>query len=154
VQAQKELDHLAPHDEVALFTFSDRVETVVTFPAKDVVSAVSTSSLVRQRLNDLTPTWAIGDLGLALRTVAQELTSEADVEQWTAEPRIVVISDFQKGSKLEALLGFEWPPKLQAVMREVKPSRLSNATLHLLAADDAEPEALRVRVINAADSTA
>ncbi len=153
--AEKELADLAPHDEAALFAFTDRLTTVIDFAATAGQAASARADVVRGELRKLRPTWSTGDLGSALAAVAGEMDASGDAEQSTGEPQIVLISDFQKGSETDALQAFEWPKKVRVVTRLVKPKRTSNAFAHLLPseedASDAQP---RVRVVNAADSVA
>ncbi|WP_425613908.1 BatA domain-containing protein [Anatilimnocola sp. NA78] len=152
--AQKELAGLAPHDEVALYTFADRVQTIVGFATPDKTSTVPPAQIVRQSLADLQPTWSAGDLGSALAAIASELDAATDVNQKQALAQLVVISDFQRGSKLDSLQGFEWPDKIRVVTKPVSLQQNSNATLQLLASDEEDTETEpRVRVVNAADST-
>jgi hypothetical protein len=48
--AEKELDGLAPHDEVALYTFADRVNTIVSFATPDKRDTANPVDVVRQAL--------------------------------------------------------------------------------------------------------
>jgi hypothetical protein len=152
--AQRELDELAPQDEVALYTFDDRVRTVVSFTRPNEPSAVPPVEIVRQALQELEPSWAAGDLGSAVTSLAGELEATTDVAQSTAKPQIIVISDFQQGSRVEALQGYEWPQDVRVVSRQLSLRQTSNATLQLLPPDAEDEEGVpRVRVVNAADST-
>lgn len=152
--AKHELDELAPHDEVSLYTFDDRVRTIVSFAKPNEATPVPPAEIARQALKQLEPTWAAGDLGAAITALAGELEATTDVAQSSAKPQIIVISDFQQGSRIEALQGYEWPEDVRVVPRQLALKQTSNATLQLLPADvdDAEGEP-RVRVVNAADST-
>lgn len=152
--AKRELDELAPQDEVSLYTFDDRVRTIVSFAKPNETTPVPPVEVARQALKQLEPTWAAGDLGAAITSLAGELEATTDVAQSTAKPQIIVISDFQQGSRIEALQGYEWPEDVRVVPRQLSLKPASNATLQLLPADadDAEGEP-RVRVVNAADST-
>jgi len=152
--AKKELDNLAPHDEVALYTFADRVQTVVGFATPEKTSTVPPAQIVRQSLGDLQPSWSAGDLGSALSAIASELDAVTDVNQKQAPAQLIVISDFQRGSKLDALQGFAWPDQIRVVSKPVSLKQNSNATLQLLASDEEETiTEPRVRVVNTADST-
>jgi hypothetical protein len=152
-QVQKELDELAPHDDVALFMFSDRLETVVGFNTESKIAGAAPVEVVRQRLSALKPTWATSNLGAAISSLAAELDASSDVQQSLAEPQLVVIGDFQQGSRLDALQGFVWPQRVRVVARPLALRQTTNATLQLLASDEAAPdEEPRVRVVNAADS--
>jgi hypothetical protein len=152
--ARKELDDLAPHDEVTLYAFSDRLQTLVGLASLKTSTAAPAVDVVRHALVDLRPTWASGDLGTALVSLASELDAVSDAEQSLAEPHLVVISDFQQGNRIDALQGYPWPEKVRVVPRRLTLKQTTNATLQLLSSDDAEASGEpRVRVVNAADST-
>jgi len=152
---EKELNELAPHDEVAVFTFTDRLTTVVNFDAAADPGGTVRADIVRGELRKLRPSWSTGDMGSAIVAVASEMDASGDAQQSAAESQIVLISDFQMGSRIEALQAFAWPEKVRLITRPLKTKRVSNAYAHLLPSDedaaDAEP---RVRVVNAADSLA
>lgn len=153
VAVENQLDELAPHDDVALFAFADRLETMVGFPTDKSPATVAARDVVRQRLKQLKPTWGAGDLGAALTTLAGELDAASDVQQSLAEPQLVVISDFQQGNRIEALQGFEWPDRVRVVAKNLTSAQTSNATLQLLASEEGSPaDEPRVRVVSTADS--
>jgi hypothetical protein len=153
--AESELSDLAPHDEVALYTFNDRLETVIGFKAAGDDASQVQADIVRQRLASLRPTWRGSDLGTALAALAGELAAASDLDQSLGQPQIVLVSDCQTGSRIEALQAFEWPEEVRVVARGVKPRQATNAYAHLLASDDeTTEEEWRVRVVNAADSVA
>jgi hypothetical protein len=151
---QKELNDLGPQDEVALYQFADRVAPVVGF-AKDEQRGgdVTSKELVRRGIEHLEAGWLHGDLGAALVSVATELDAQSDVQQSLADPLLVVVSDFQHGSRTEALQGFTWPARVHVAMKALTLTRPGNATLQVLSDDAATAGAPRVRVTNAADST-
>lgn len=152
-QAEKELDELNPQDDVALYTFSNRVLTIIDFAKEDSGPIADKPEVVRSRLKQLQPDWNATDLGTALVAVAGELDSAGDVQQSPLDPQIVVISDFQAGSRIEAVRSFEWPKRVPVVTRLVKPSSPTNAYAHLLPDEEGdEASDVRVRVVNAADS--
>lgn len=152
-QIGKELDDLAPHDDVALFTFSDQWKTIVGFDTDSKVKGAVPVEVVRQSLKDLKPSWTISDLGTAIAGLASELDAASDVQQSLVEPQLVAIGDFQHGSRLNALHGFAWPERVRVATRPLALKQTTNATLQLLANDEAAPdEEPRVRVVNAANS--
>ncbi|MBW8885596.1 MAG: BatA domain-containing protein, partial [Planctomycetia bacterium] len=63
---EKELADLGPHDEVALYTFGDRLRPVVGFDADESDTAITHLESVRQAAKKLRPTWESTDLGAAL----------------------------------------------------------------------------------------
>lgn len=152
-QIERELSDLNPHDQVAFYTFGDSLQTEVGFEAGEADAATSRLQIVRGAAQKLRPTWQGTDLGSALVAVAGELDAKSDVEQKAAEQQIIVISDFQKSAKLDALQAFEWPEKVQVVTRTLSLKRPTNATVQLIASEEeAAASELRVRVTNAASS--
>jgi hypothetical protein len=153
-QVEHELDQLTPHDEVALYTFGDRLQTVVGFDSGTHDAKSSRAEFIRQSLQGLAPGWGGTDLGSALVAVAGELDAASDVKQLPAEPQIVLIGDFQKGAAIEALQAYEWPKKVHVVPRQLSASGKTNATVQLLVGGEEEPGGAepRVRVVNSADS--
>ena len=151
--AEKELDQLNPQDDVALFAFSDRLQTIIDFQKEGAAPISDKPQVVRNRLKQLQPAWGATDLGTALVSVASDLDSASDVQQSSLEPQIVVISDFQSGSRIEALQSFEWPKRVPVVARRVSVTNPTNAHAHALPSEDGDTSTdVRVRVVNAADS--
>jgi aerotolerance regulator-like protein/VWA domain-containing protein len=150
---EKELGDLGPNDEVALYTFSDRLTTEVGFDVGDVDSKSSRVEIIRDAARQLVPTWQATDLGSALVAVASEVDAASDVKQSAAERQVVVISDFQRGTKLDALQAFQWPEKVRVICRRLAPRQSTNAHAQLLTGEDDTADAQpRVRVANGADS--
>ncbi len=153
--AEKQLDDLNPQDDVALYGFNDRLERLVDFETEGASVISAKAGLVRQRLKEIEPGWGATDLGTALVVVAGEMDSASDVTQAVREPLLVVISDFQKGARIEALQGYEWPKQVSVVMRPVAAAKRTNAFAHVLPDDEDRGDAdVRVRVANASDSSA
>ena len=152
--AEKQLDELNEQDDVALFAFGDQLQAIIEFQKRGEPTLPNKPQLVRNRLKQLQPDWSATDLGNALISVAGQLDMTGDVEQSTLEPQLVVISDFQSGSRIEALQSFEWPKRVPVVTRPVAVKNPTNAHAHVLPNDEGdESKDLRVRVVNAADST-
>jgi Mg-chelatase subunit ChlD len=153
--ADKELDELNPQDDVALFAFSDRLQRVLDFEQDGEGSVAPRLQVARSRLHALAPGWGATDLGSGLITVAGEMDSTTDVRQSSLEPALVVISDFQKGSRIEALQAFEWPKRVPVVAKKVSPAKSTNAFAVVIAGEeDYDATDVRVRVASAADSIA
>lgn len=151
--AEKQLDELNPQDDVALFAFSDRLLTIIDFQKDGAAPIPDKPQVVRKQLKSLQPDWGATDLGAALVAVASELDAASDVRQSPLEPQIVVISDFQSGSRIEALQSFEWPKRVPVVTLRVSPTNTTNAHAQVLPAEEGNELAdVRVRVVNAADS--
>lgn len=154
--AEKAIGELEATDDVALFAFDDRLRPIVPFDRRASVERNEKRTIVREKLKELSPSWAHTDLGGALVGAADALAAVADdsPKDAPAASQIVVVSDMQEGAKLDALGAFEWPGQVQVDVRPVVASRSSNARVALLDDDAAAlvPGEPRVRVHNAADS--
>lgn len=152
---EKELNDLGDHEDVALYVFDERVRAVVEFQPENGAQVTGKPQIIRQQLKAVQPGWAGTDLGAALTTVAGDLEASTDVRGSALEPQIIVVSDFQKGSRLEALQAFEWPKAIPVVLRPVTLEKSTNAFARILSAEEEESDAtsVRVRVASAADAT-
>src|SRR5262249_30422347 len=91
----------------------------------------------------------------ALVAVAGEMDVTGDARQSRLEPQMIVVSDFQKGSRIDVLEAFEWPTRVPVEFSPVSPVQRTNASVHLVVDNEGtgDPSSMRVRVVNAADST-
>jgi hypothetical protein len=149
--ANTELDSLSPQDEVALYAFDDRLETVLGFDAAP--GEGGRVPLLRSRLKELQPGWSETNLGSALSSLAAELEASGDAQQSTLEPQIVLLTDLTQGSRLEALEQFEWPARVRVLVRQVPVDPSTNAAPRVLQdAETAGLDKVRVRISNAGNS--
>lgn len=154
-RVERELGELGPRDDVALVAFGERPHTIVDFEKDTDEPTSSRVELVRNELRKLEPGWDSTDLGLALLTTATELDAATDLRQSSAQPQIVVVSDFQQGSRIQSLQSFDWPERVRVITHRIAPAAKTNAFAQLLPAEADAPTAdARVRVVNAADSAA
>lgn len=152
--AERELADLGPRDEVALYAFHERVETLVGLSSDRGGAPADTLQAVRSALNRLQPTWRSADLGAALSGVASALEARAERAPQPADTRLVLISDLAEGARLDALQGFEWPTRVTLILRPVAGGGPTNAWLQLVRdEDDRSQAAPRVRIANLASST-
>ncbi len=157
-QAEETLDGLHSRDEVGLFSFDSHVTTHVGWGENSRRTLAERRSLVRRKLAELAPTWQATDLGAALVLLVEAL--EATREGQTAadtQLEIVLVSDLQRGARLDALQDFPWPESVRLVVEQVELSATTNAAVRLVerGAGGSELSAesdQRVRITNAADS--
>lgn len=136
--AQTRLSQAAPGNRIAVGTFDSEVQPVWTF-TEDRESASSRAASIGQRLAQIQPGWAATDLGAALVQATHWLDNEPGLTGF--KKRLVVLTDFQEGSLLEALRGQVWP---ETVTVEVQPLTIPKAAQNLalsLAAASPESEA-------------
>jgi hypothetical protein len=138
----------APADRLALFSFDRQLTPLVTFDEWDSAAVIDRFALTHSRLSRTKPGWSATRMDQAILG-ASEMIAEADKEDGGGRVQIVVISDYQEGSKLNALQGQEWPKGVEVVSERVG-VKTSNAGLQLLG-DTEETESMagvRVRVSN------
>ncbi|MBP87046.1 MAG: hypothetical protein CMJ64_10075 [Planctomycetaceae bacterium] len=155
-KVRETIDSLEAADEVALFTFADEVRTIVDFNQQPDAQRKQQPQLILDQLSELAPGWSHTDLGNALASVAGILSANADEDDAGDALQLIVISDVQAGADLKALQAYEWPTEVAVSIDVARPSDPSNASLRVLAVDEETEgdDELRVRVSNAADSTA
>jgi hypothetical protein len=152
-QVNDQLTNLPATAIVGLFTFDDRWQAVAEFSEVKRLPADERRQLVKARLSELKPGWGGTNLGEALVRTAQSL-QEAQVERaLPAKLRILLASDLQSGSRMDALNGFEWPGDLRLEVLTAQAASPTNAGLQWVERNlDIPDDVLRVRVSNAGNS--
>jgi hypothetical protein len=153
-EVENAIRDLSPTDEVALLLFDRAVRPAMTFREWNELDASRRIDVLRARLSEAAPTWDGTDLAGALATAA-DLLIEADGKDGKSESRgrhVVLVSDMQRGSKFEALQGYEWPKNVTLEVKPVSPQQAGNASVQLVEQRDGAPidvdGRLRVRVTN------
>ncbi len=148
------LGELSAGDELAVITFGTSVRTRMNF---DEFGAMRTlPGAAADRIKALEPGWEATHLGAALLAGAEALQDRQG--RLTNSPAsgltLVVISDFQEGSKLDELQHFEWPRSVQIRLEPVKSTSPSNASLQLATESEtvATNGGIRVLLANSSNS--
>jgi hypothetical protein len=156
--ARQAVADCGPTDELAILAFDRSSRPVLGFREAGSLDPARRQAVAVSRIDALEPTWNATDLGQALIDALAAIEDVADSsEQRGRMPRrIVLISDLQQGSRLEALGEFEWPSDVDLEIKTVADDS-PNAGLQRLAdpAEAATPGAdrePRVRVFNDAGS--
>lgn len=150
------VDDLEPGDDVALMTFDQAVDSVVEFEDRITPESDSQTNRILAGLKTVQPGFRRSDLGQALVTMADRLDvwrdSQRNGDQGNdAKLQIVVVSDLQKGSRLEALQGYQWPANVFVKFVTVAPRDYSNASVHRMNPTE-EDDSVRIRVANSEES--
>lgn len=153
---EQRLSQLDADDDVALFTFDTEVRTIVPFDDQIRFDRRGKPDLVRERLRELSPSWAATDIARALTTVADALAVESHRDELRPALQMVVVSDLQQGARLDALQTYEWPADVFVSVDVVQPRHATNASARLLVADEETNAGTTARVLiaNANDSAA
>jgi len=151
-----------PGDQVTVFTFDDRVQEVLGLdsqgaPVDDWGRHVE-SLVTTQR-----PTWGGTDIGSALVVVADQLDAESDIRAESDEAEsspardceLVLISDLQRGSRLDALEGYAWPRRVRVTIESVFAAIPGNAGIvsAKVAAGPGDADVHRVHILYDGDGT-
>ncbi len=140
---------------LSLATFDHRLNPVIAFEEWSGLPPGARADVVLRRLKELSPAWGGTDLGRALveTTAAHVRDEEVGADQ---KLDIIVVSDLQQGSRLEALQRINWPVGARVILERVKTPQATNAGLQIAAVQEeavaSVDGAVRVRVVNAADS--
>ncbi|WP_165219399.1 BatA domain-containing protein [Aquisphaera insulae] len=154
------IDGCLPGDQLAVIAFDGSPRTLLGFDESAKLDPTRRGVVARSLVGQLAPGWRATNLGRALIHAAAEIEDAGDAKGDTAKlgRRIVLVSDLQQGSDLDALGNFEWPREVELELKPVA-SDGSNAGLSPIIGRDPvdakEGEAgneLRVRVTNDAGS--
>ncbi len=119
---QQVIDNLSAKEQLALWTFDEELHPVADFYFG------SQRELLLHELQRLSPSWSASDVGRALVTAIERLQQDETGDRTT---RIVLITDLQEGSRLDALRTVHWPRDVQLLVRQVVPDS-GQASLQLL----------------------
>lgn len=152
---ERTLAKFRPYDDWAVFAFDDTTRPVVSFAELAALDPGQRPAVALSRLKDLSPSWRATELGEALIEAAGAVNEGVDATEQSARGarRVVLISDLQQGSRVEALADFEWPRDVELELHSMNASG-GNAAASLLSEGDSfdDGTVLRIRVANDADS--
>ena len=150
------LADLSPGDWVALYAFDSDVRVIVDFPREAATPISQHRQQISEQLDRLSPGWQSTNLARALSRAAEDLKVLADESpsSVSAPLQIVLLSDMQRGSQIEALSGYEWPESVKLDIERIMPLSAGNASLSLVADTRRRNnrEDLRLKVSNSRDS--
>ena len=117
-----------------MLAFDRTTRPVLTFhEASSLEDPSRAQALAVARINALQPSWDATDIGRALIDAIAAIEDVADNSERAGQMRrIVLISDLQQGSRLEALGEFEWPKDVELEVKTISDDS-SNAGLQRLA---------------------
>lgn len=165
--ATHRLEKIAVTDRLAVATLDRETKVLWSFD-QDKTSASTRLAALKPQLTALKPGWASTDLGQSLVDAAGWFGSAQGLSG--LKKRIVLITDFQEGARLDTLRGMVWPENIAVEVVRVEAPNTDNFTLSLAAssrtsfptrssedATTAQPNELensfyRVRLSNTRDS--
>jgi hypothetical protein len=144
-------------DQVAVFTFDRQARPFISFEQWSAMAQTERGALAAKQLTELKPGWASTHLGKALISAAEAFTEADKQGQNVGARRIVLVTDFQEGSRLDGLQGYDWPRGVEVQLESIRPQKPTNAGLQWVmdAEDAAKPAtnfAPRLRVSNSSNA--
>jgi Mg-chelatase subunit ChlD len=143
-----------PGDQLAVFAFDSTSKPLLTFAESIPLDPAKRLAIAKARIDSLEPTWASTNLGQGLvdAVAAIEDAPDASEKAGRMPRRIVLISDLQQGSRIDALGNFEWPKDVDLELKTVTdlaPNAGLQAVNESTEATSAEvAKELRVRIAN------
>ncbi len=149
-EIQKVVAELNEEDTLSLAAFSRSTRTLLTSSEWKQTEPASRSALIERVINAYEPDWLVTNTATAMLEAADEVAREQGTAGPDGERRVVLITDFQEGSDLDAVRSGTWPDSVKLDLRIVQPTATGNAGLSL--AEDGRTGRIRVRVTNSGDA--
>jgi hypothetical protein len=144
------VDSLGDQDLLTIATFSNYSTTLITREKWQTATADERAAMVTTVIDRYEPDWLATNTGAALRIAADELAQES-IEQFNVKDRrLVLITDFQRGSNLDELKTGNWPASVAVELKTVAPTKKGNVGVSFV--KDRRADRTRVRVASAGDS--
>ena len=158
-EAKSVLADAGPADRLCVMSFDQAARTQIGFEQWQAMDPAQRASVAARELSQLSPGWAATNLGQALVTAAEAIEDDDvnDGQQAAGEHQVVLISDLQQGSNLDALLAYEWPQRTELAVKAIPCRDAANASLQWMADRDTPApgrhnDPPKIRVTNSSDS--
>ena len=157
-QAQSVLNDLKPTDRLCVMNFDKDTRTLAGFEMWNELEPAQRVPVIKEQISKLSPTWASTNLANALISAAEAIEdNEINDKLLINERQIILISDLQQGSDLDALTTYEWPERTELIVKSVTAKKTTNAAMQVMASSNyitqSDPnEQVRVRITNSADA--
>ncbi|MDA0282829.1 MAG: BatA domain-containing protein [Planctomycetota bacterium] len=138
-------------DSVGLFVFDQELLPLLSFEEWEGLRSGLQTTVARERLKAVVPGWMGTNLGTVLPEAVSMVLDEGPDKTITRATEVLVITDLQRGSRIEGLQTFEWPESVTVDVQLVRAAGTGNASVQVVGSLDGK-SGLRVRVDNVADS--
>jgi hypothetical protein len=136
-EARAVLDDTGPADRLCVMSFDQNTRIIMGFEQWETLAPARRALVAAEQISKCSPGWASTNLGQAL-VAAAEAIDEYQVNDsqsglvGSGIHQLVLISDLQQGSNLEALQAYEWPKRTELAVRLVSCRGTTNAALQLV----------------------
>ncbi|MEO2016640.1 MAG: BatA domain-containing protein [Fuerstiella sp.] len=150
-QAVREtVDELGDRDLLSVALFSNTSTTLLSRERWATATADERVALVEGVVENYEPDWMATNTGTAMRMAADELAQESKDRRNIKLRRLVLITDFQRGSNLDELKSGNWPANVNVELKALEPTNKGNVGVTFV--NDRRVDRIRVRVASAGDS--
>ena len=159
-EAQSILEDVDKADRVCVISFDQSTKTQIGFEQWAALDSTQRAPIITEQISKLSPGWALTNLGNALVSAAEAIEDDQvdDGQKTYTMSQVVLISDLQKGSNLEAMNAYEWPVETELVVKSIQCPGNTNAALQLVTdrsgSGSLDDDSLTgIRIINSSDAT-
>lgn len=145
------VDDLKSTDLLSVMTFSNTSTRLVDFETWATASASERAVIIDDLLETYEPDWMHTATGAAMLQAADDLAQESGLFQGIQQRRLVLVTDFQRGSRLDELKSAGWPDSVSVELKLCQPDSIGNVGLAWVEGRDGGRG--QVRLMSAGDST-
>jgi hypothetical protein len=137
-EAKSVLASAGPTDRACVMSFDQVPRTLVGFDQWRTMDPSRRAAVAESNLSELSPGWAATNSGPALIAAAEAIEDDEvnDARHAVADNQIVLVSDLQQGSRLDALTAYEWPRQTQLIVKMIACPGAANASMQRMTGGD------------------
>ncbi len=144
------IGQLGDHDQLSVVVYSDTSTTLLSREKWISATEDERTALVEGILEAYEPDWMKTNTGSAMRIAADELAQESKERLNVNRRRLVLVTDFQRGSDLDELKSGNWPANVEVELKTVTATKKGNVGVTFV--QDRRTDRTRVRVASAGDT--
>ncbi|MEZ6128265.1 MAG: BatA domain-containing protein [Planctomycetaceae bacterium] len=147
---RESIDELGDQDLLSVMMFSDATTTLLSREKWATATSGERAALVEGIVEGYEPDWMATNTGAAMRIAADELAQESKDRLNVRRRRLVLITDFQRGSNLDDLRTGNWPASVEVELKTIEPTKKGNVGVTFV--KDRRADRTRVRIASAGDT--
>ena len=124
-----QLEKLESQDRLSIISASNTARPLITFDRWKDWPPNERSVLAANLLNTLEPSWQSTRIDDALELAIAELEQLRDNSTFDSKKRVLLVSDFQKSSKIAGIAGREWPEDCILELASIRGAQAGNTCL-------------------------
>lgn len=145
------VDDLDGSDLLSVMTFSNTSKRLVDFETWATANASERTAIIDDVLEGYEPDWMHTATGSAMLKAADDLAQENGLFKGIQQRRLILVTDFQRGSRLDELKSAGWPDSVSVELQLCQPDNIGNVGLAWVEGRDGSRG--QVRLMSAGDSS-